>query len=259
MEDKTLYTVKLFLNSVIPLFRIVAAQPAVAPIWQGKSGVVQFSVATEDGLWGTHFVLEDGQLSTYLGVSKQADVRLHFKTVDHFIAFFKNQTKRLPQIKGFSKPALLISTFRTLLKMAGLLAAKTPPQKQEDKQLMTQLMFYLLTSGISQLNKLSHPDIAKWAKTSPDRVYALAVDNCEQAAAYIRVKAGNSKAMRGHYKRSKPFFTMRFVDIDTALAILLQTGDMLALTAQGKLKMEGAPEFGAKLGDYMMLVGDYIQ
>lgn len=143
--------------------------------------------------------------------------------------------------------------------MSSLLSVKEAPEALEDKELLTRLMFYLLTSGISQLNKLKEPSVHEWAKKSPDRVYALTVSGYEDLGAYIRVKAGKSRSARGNYKRSKPFLTMRFADVDSALAILLQTGDLLNLTAEEKLIMEGAPEFGAKLGDFMMLVGSIIQ
>ena len=52
-----------------------------------------------------------------------------------------------------------------------------------------------------------------------------------------------------------PFFTMRFNNLDSALGILMSIDDMLASVREGKLIMEGAPEFGAQIGAYMMLVG----
>ena len=56
-----------------------------------------------------------------------------------------------------------------------------------------------------------------------------------------------------------PFFTMRFNNLDSALGILLSTDDMLDSTKKGKLIMDGAPEFGAQIGEYMILVGSYAQ
>ena len=56
-----------------------------------------------------------------------------------------------------------------------------------------------------------------------------------------------------------PFFTMRFDNFDSALGILMQTADMLESVKEGKLIMDGAPEFGAQLGDFMMQVGAYAQ
>ncbi len=52
---------------------------------------------------------------------------------------------------------------------------------------------------------------------------------------------------------------MRFDSLDSALGILMGTADMLEFTKTGKLIMDGAPEFGAEIGNYMMMVGDYAR
>jgi hypothetical protein len=52
---------------------------------------------------------------------------------------------------------------------------------------------------------------------------------------------------------------MRFDSLDSALGILMGTADMLEFTKASKLIMDGAPEFGAQIGAYMMMVGDYAQ
>ncbi len=261
MDKRARYTAKLFIHAVLPLFRVVAEDTELAAKWQNKNGIVQFEVITEEGPWGIHFVVENGQFKPQIGTvdPTEAAVALSFKSVAHFNAFFRSETKKLPKIKGFSKLGLLIVTMRTLLKMSALLAVTAPPKKQSEQAIVTKMMFYLLTAGISQLNKLGHPDVKKWTESSPNRVYALTVDDWPEVAAYVHIKAGKSRSARGRYTRSKPFFSMRFADLDSALAILLETGDLLALTAEKKLIMEGAPEYGAKFGDFMMLVGEYIK
>jgi hypothetical protein len=97
--------------------------------------------------------------------------------------------------------------------------------------------------------------VAKWAAASPDRVYALAVLGEPELSAYVRVKAGNTKAVRGLYERSKPFFTLAFDSPASALGILLDKDEMLAATAAGRIVMQGAPEYGAMLGEFLLLVG----
>ena len=52
-----------------------------------------------------------------------------------------------------------------------------------------------------------------------------------------------------------PFFTMRFDSLPSALGILLSTDDMLDSTKKGKLIMDGAPEFGAQIGGFMLEIG----
>ena len=80
-----------------------------------------------------------------------------------------------------------------------------------------------------------------------------AVDGEPEVSAYLRVKAGKTKAGRESTKGQCP--KMRF-DSLSALGILMQTDDMLESTRQGKLIMHGAPEFGAQIGEFMMLVGE---
>ena len=53
-----------------------------------------------------------------------------------------------------------------------------------------------------------------------------------------------------------PFFTLRFDSFKSALGTLLGTDDMLESTKSGKLIMDGAPEFGAQLGGFLLMVGD---
>lgn len=261
MEDRDeIYSAKIFFNAVLPLVKEIAARTDLGKGFAGKNGIVQISANTPEGKWATHYVVKDGELETHLGSSEvKPTVELEFKDLASFNGFFKGTSKKLPKIHGLTKLGLLIPTFRVLLKMASLLGATAPPADPETKKLLVLLYFYLLSSGISQLNKAGHPEISNWVKRSPDRVYAWGVDNYPDVAAYLRIKAGNSKAARGAYKRSQPFFTMRFDNLDSALAILLGTGDMVEMIASNQMMMDGAPEFGAQIGDYMLMVGDYAK
>jgi hypothetical protein len=256
MQDDKMYASRLFLYAVLPLMKEIGTEYVY---FKGKTGVVQLSVLLPEGEEGLHFLIEEGEVTTALGLHDCPDVWLRFTTQDHFNAFFLGKTKKMPKITGFSHPLLLLATFRTLLRMSALLSAKTPPADEKTKELVVRLYFLLLSRGISRLNRMEHPQVRPWALSSPDRVYAFRVEGYPDTAAYLRVKAGKTKAARGQYTRSQPFFTMCFADLDSALAILLQTGDFLSLTAQQKLILEGAPEFGAKIGDLMQLVGSYIQ
>ncbi|HAH97429.1 MAG TPA: hypothetical protein DHD79_06170 [Firmicutes bacterium] len=254
-----IYSAKIFFNAVLPLFKEIALSTGLKRSFAGKNGVIQVSAIADDGKWGTHFLLSNGAMTVQLGTHPSPTVDLEFKTLRSFNDFFKGTSKILPKIKGISHLGLLVPTFRTLLKMAALLGAKGAPANPQERILLVRLYFYLLSSGISQLNKCGHPEVSSWAKTSPDRVYAWSVDNYPELAAFIRVKAGKTKSSRGLYQRSKPFFTMRFDTPESALGILLQKDDMLASTTAKKLIMEGAPEFGAQIGNYMMLVGSYAK
>lgn len=261
ISERDKYANRIFINSVLPLIKVIAEErPDIGSKFAGKTGIVQIGAITEDGgLTGMHYEIEDGHFTVKLNTVDNPDVELKFKSIPAMNAFFAGKSKALPKIKGFTKPGLLIATFKSLLFMADMLGATQAPAEQDKKELLVKLYFYLLSSGISQLNKAGHPDVSRWAQRSPDRVYAWKVEGKPELAAYIRVKAGNTKAARGMYKRSMPFFTMCFDCVDSALGTLLQTDDLMEATATGRLVMEGAPEFGAELGDYMMLVGDYAK
>lgn len=252
------YANKIFLNSVLPLLKVLCQEDEkLSKGFMNKTGSIQISAKDPDGKVGTHFIINEGQWQVVKGVMEQPQVELEFKSIPALNDFFSGKSKKLPKISGFKSPALLIQTFKILLRLSALLGSKDIPTNTMDQFILVKLYFYLLSSGISQLNKEGHPSISKWAKKSPDRVYAWSVDGEEGLNAYIRIKAGKSKAVRGIYKRSKPFFTMRFDSVESALGILLQKEDMLDFTAKGKLMMEGAPEYGAQIGEFMMLIGQY--
>ena len=208
-----------------------------------------------------HFVVNSGEWLVHTCLTKDPHIELEFKSVDALNSFFKGKISlgAIPKIKGIKHAGVLVSFVRVLLKMSSLLTAKEAPADPAEQELMVKCFFYLLSSGISQLNKNGHPDVHEWALKSPDRVYAWAVNGYPQISAYIRVKAGKTRAGRGEYKRAMPFFTLRFKDLPSALGILLGTDDMLEAVKKGTLIMDGAPEFGGQIGAYMLTVAGYAQ
>lgn len=255
MDKQERYALTIFLRAVLPLIPEIAARTALKEGFRGKRGVIQISTPTDEGPWATHFVIEDGELATKFTVHEKPDLELAFKNPQTLIAFFKGKMTALPAFKGWYKLGLLIPFMKLMLKMSALLSMEEAPKTEPEKALLTRLYFYLLSRGLSQLNKAGHPELKDWTQPSPDRVYAFKVDGYDDLGAYIRIKAGKSRAAKGLYTRSKPFLTMRFSDVDSALGILMETADLLALTASQQLRMEGAPEYGAKIGELMMLVG----
>ncbi len=267
MASEVVLTNKLFLSAVLPLVKVIANDvPSLAKKFEGMNAVFQVSALDPDaegGKVGTYFEVVDGEWTVKNDqVYENPDVDLEFKTLEAMNSFFKGKIgpATLPKMKGvFKKTKVFMALLMTLLKMSSLLTAKSAPDKEEDKVLMVKCFFYLLSAGISQLNKQGHEAIHDWTSKSPDRVYAWAVDGHPEVSAYLRIKAGKSRSGRGTYKRAMPFFTMRFDTLDSALGILLSTDDMLDSTKKGKLIMDGAPEFGAQIGEYMLTVAAFVQ
>ncbi len=267
MVNETVMTNKIFLSAVLPLVKVIANDvPNLKKKFDGMNAVFQVSALdpnVEGGKVGTYFIVEDGEWTVKNDqVFENPDVDLEFKTLEAMNGFFKGKIgpATLPKMKGmFKNIKVFMALLMTLLKMSSLLTAKQAPAEEEEKALMVKCFFYLLSSGISQLNKQGHKEVHEWTSKSPDRVYAWAVDGHPEVSAYLRVKAGKSRSGRGVYKRAMPFFTMRFDTLDSALGILLSTDDMLESTKRGKLIMDGAPEFGAQIGEYMLTVAAYAQ
>ncbi len=261
IPQEELYSNKIFLNAALPLVKVLATEvPSLAKKFEHAHAVIQVSCLNPEvpeGKSGMHFIVNSGEWIVHTCLTEDPHIELQFKSVEKLNAFFKGKITldAIPKIHGIKKAGTLVSFVMTLLKMASVLGATEAPESEDDQRLLVKCMFYLLTSGISQLNKMGHPEIHDWTLKSPDRVYALAVNDHPEVSAYIRVKAGKTRAGRGEYKRAMPFFTLRFDSFKSALGILLGTDDMLASAKSGKLIMDGAPEFGGQIGGFMLEVG----
>lgn len=258
---EALYSNKIFLNAALPLVKVIANDvPSLKKKFENAHAVIQVSCLdpeVEGGKRGMHFVVNSGEWLVHTCLTEDPHIELEFKSVEALNDFFKGNITLggIPKIRGIKYAGTLVSFVMVLLKMANLLGATEPPKDEETKELLVKCYFYLLSSGISQLNKMGHPEIHDWTSKSPDRVYAFAVDNYPQVSAFIRIKAGKSRAGRGEYKRAMPFFTLRFNNLDSALGILMSIDDMLEATKAGRLVMDGGPEFGAQIGGFMLEIG----
>ncbi|MBQ3519205.1 MAG: hypothetical protein IKJ63_05565 [Clostridia bacterium] len=263
MADREAFlTNKIFLNAALPLLKVIAADvPNINKMFKNVHCVYQVSCLAPEapgGKYAIHFVVNGDEWKIHPKIEPRPMVELEFKSVEALNAFFKGKIgpATLPKMKGVTKhPAAFAAFMAALLKMANLLGLETPPEDEDTKRLLVKCYFYLLSAGISQLNKNGHEEVHEWALKSPDRVYAFAVQGEPTVSAFIRVKAGKSRSGKGEYKRAMPFFTLKFRDLDAALGTLMSIDDMLEATKAGKIIMEGAPEFGAQIGGYMLLVG----
>ncbi|MFA6866112.1 MAG: hypothetical protein WCR54_01180 [Clostridia bacterium] len=260
------YALRIFFFSALPLLKVIATtEPKFKKKFEGKSFVFQISVLSDEfkktGKLSTHFVVENGEWTTHVSETHPSpDIELEFPTVEKFILFFTGKGMPLPKMKGvFKNFGKFVAILLTLLRMAGLLQATEIPTKQEDQNLLVKLYFYLLSNGISQLNKTGHEEATQFTEVSPDRTYAFAVTGHDDLQSWLRVCRGKSVAGHGEYKRCKPFLTMRFDNTEHALGILMSKADMIDYMKKSYLRIEGAPEFGGALGNLMMTVGYYAQ
>jgi hypothetical protein len=261
LTENDSYAIRIFLNAVLPNLKTIASDvPEITEKWKGKNATCQISAKTDDGKVGTHFLIEDGNWTVKTGLSeKKPDVELEFSSIPHLNGYFQGKTKKLPKIIGFSHPGKLLAFMKTLMKMAALLGMTKLPEDSATKILLVKMYFYLLPAGISQLNKAGYKKIKEWSTEQPERAFSFEVIGLPQVSTYLKVKAGNTRVGRGEYVRSIPFFTMRFKSTDDALKILLGIDDMIQAQVEQRLILDGAPEVGLDVGNFLFTVGAFAK
>ncbi len=259
-NDAVKYSTEVFLKGALPLMKyIVADDPSLNAKFKGVNAVYQVSGKDGNEKKAVHFIVTDGVWEVVQGCyDGKIDGELAFSNCEKLVAFMKGDMTKLPAFK-IGNLGKFIKFMLVLLKMSSLLTAKEAPKDEATQVLTVKCYFYLLSVGISVLNKMGEPMISKWVAQSPDRVYQLEVVGHPEITAHMRFNKGNSKAAKGACTRCNPFFTMRFASPVDALAILLGTGDMFSMTASGQLKLIGGPEFGVQLGDLLFKIADYAQ
>ena len=194
--------------------------------------------------------MADGELQVTQGLHDKPDLRLTFRRLADLNAFFAGALKA-PAISGIFGIPLLLRLLPFLLKLK-LLMPDAMPKKPAEKALKVKLLLFMVTNALSQLNKGGDPQFAKIVKISPDRIFQWTVK--DGPAAYLRMKAGNTKAGRGTYTRRQPFVHMMFPDIESAFDVLTQKVSTVDAVRYGKLKMEGSMEYGKEIGLHMQRV-----
>ena len=132
------------------------------------------------------------------------------------------------------------------------------PLKQHMK---VKMSLYMITTALSTLNKLGDSGMKEWTSKQPDRIYQFTVEPYDEEkgiAAYLRVKAGKTKAGRGIYTRRRPFVHFRFNGVDGALKVLLKEVEFVEAVAKNCVSIDGSPEYAAQLNDHMTVLQGMI-
>jgi hypothetical protein len=239
-SDKELLTARIVFRAVFPIIKVmIADDPKRAKQFEGLTGIVQFTARDEAGPVGAHLKWTDGEFEVVQEIAENPDITFSFSSVAKMVGFFAGK----PMVKVFG-----------LLWGLKILMPESKPKTPELAKLKVKLTLYMVSTGLSQLNKGGDPDMVKWTSKQPDRIYQWSVEG-EDIACYLRIKAGKSKAGRGRYTRKKPFVHMIFSSIDGALPILTNQIDIVQAMKQGLVSNEGSPEYGAKIGDFMLKIG----
>jgi hypothetical protein len=253
--EKELMAARIFLRAVLPVIKVLVEEhPKIRDKFADVSARVQFTAKDPGGDIGAALVFDRGAFQVEQGLGEKADITFSFGSVAAMNAMFAGKPA-LPRIKGMLRVGLLIKVL-TLLLALKILMPNSRPTDPEKKRLKVKMTFYMITTALSQYNKGGHPDMVKWTRPQPERIYQITVD--DDIAAYLRVKAGKTKAGRGRYAKRRPFVHMKFNGVDGAMPVVLNDVDMVTAIKEGMLSVDGPPEYGRDIGDFMMQIQELI-
>ena len=246
--DKELLANRIFTHAVFPVIKVLLQDNEK---FKKSFANVKARVAFVAEDRGAVLCFDNGEYSLDYENLKDADITFKFSSIKKMNDFLRGKSV-LPSIKGFTKISLLIKVFSLLLALK-IMMPNVRPKEENKKYLKVKMAFYMATTALSQMNKFGDPEMKEWVSKQPDRVYQIVVEGTD-IAAYLRVKAGKSKAGRGKYTRRRPFVTMRFNGLDGAIAVLLRDAEFVQAVEKGYVSIEGAPEYAAQLNNFMMRI-----
>lgn len=254
MDTKTFERIsaRLFFNAVFPVMKVILADDEkMKKKFQDVCANVQIAAKDEDEAIGAYLVFDKGDFKIVNGICENPDITLSFDSLKAMNDMFRGGNN-LPSIKGFNKLGLLIKVLSLLMAIKLIMPdSKTPTV--EKKKLKVKMTLYMITTAVSQYNKAGVKEMAEWTQKQPDRIYQFSVNDSD-IAAYIRIKAGKSKAGRGVYQRRSPFVHFDFKSVDGALQVLGGKVEFVEGVEKGYVNVIGAPEYSAKLNDFMSTI-----
>jgi hypothetical protein len=250
--ERELLAARIFFRAAFPVIKVILEEdPGTKKAFTKVQANVQFKAKKNGETIGAFLVFNKGDFSVQQGFCEKPDITLSFGTVKKMNAMLAGKNV-VPGIKGLSKPILLAKVLKLLLKLK-LMLPTARPSDPEKKRLKVKLVMYMITTALSQYNKGGDPEMVKWTKSQPDRIYQLSCEP-EGIAAYVRVKAGNTKAGRGLYTRRRPFVHMKFHGVDGALKVMLRDAELVEAVEKGYISLDGSPEYAAMLNDFMQRI-----
>jgi hypothetical protein len=246
---------RLFLRAALPLTKVVREDDKLMYTFtKNMKAVVQFMVKGTDV--GAALVFADDKLEVFQGIHEKPTASFVFKDLATMNDFFAGKPA-IPLLLD-SKLLRLDVVLRTvpLLLSLKMLMPDADPKDPKKRALKVKLLLYMVTVALSQLNKSGDPDMKKMTEKSPDRVYQWVVEG--GPSAFVRMKAGKTKAGKGVYKRRRPFVLMKFPDMEGAYQVLTSKAALVDAVKLGYVVTEGAMEYSKEIGLHMQRIEELM-
>ncbi len=254
-------TNRIVRHAVLPVVKVMLQDdPKMASKFEGVSGIVQFVAESDNGPAGAYLKFDNGELEVVQEIADNPDVVFHFSSMKKMNDMFRGKPVLPsfgPLLKGmFGNAGLLFKTFAVLLGLK-ILMPTAKPKTEQQAYLKVKMTLYMVSTALSQMNKAGDPEMSAWTAKQPERIYQWSVDG-EDIACHLKIKAGKTKAGRGSYARRAPFVHMRFSSVENALPVLANEVDTVTAIGKGLVTNDGSPEYGGRIGDFMMRIANLL-
>jgi len=254
--DHDLLVARICLRAILPVVKVLLEDdPKTARKFFNTHAIVQFIANDEKGPVGAYLQFIEGGVEVVQEIAEHPDLTFRFSSIAKMNAMFAGKPV-LPSIRGWTRLGLLWNMLGLLMGLK-LLMPNRKPRTNEEARLKVKMTLYMATTALSQLNKAGYPEMAKWTSKQPERIYQWSVDG-DDIACYLKVKAGNTKAGRGLYTRRQPFVHTRFRSVQDALLLLSNQIDTVEAMRQGLVAVEGSPEYGGQISDFMLQIAKMV-
>ncbi len=256
-SEQDIMTAKLFFRAAFPVMKVpLNNDPKMKKLFESERAKIQFSANNNGaGKLGCYLTFDNGEFEATEGFCENPDITMHFSSVQKMNTMLTGGTA-LPKIKGFRHFKLLLKFLKLMMSLKLMMPTARP--KDELKQyLKVKMSLYMITTALSAFNKLGDSRMKEWTSKQPDRVYQFTVEPYDEEngiAAYLRVKAGKTKAGRGVYKRRRPFVHFRFNGVDGAMKVLLKEVEFVEAVEKNCVSIDGSPEYASQLNDLMAVL-----
>lgn len=255
-SEQDIMTARLFFRAAFPVMKVpLNDDPKIKKLFANEKAKVQFSAGSGADKIGCYLTFDNGNFSATEGLCENPEITLHFSTVQKLNTMLAGGTA-LPKIKGLKHVRLLIKVLQLLMSLK-LMMPNARPKDPQKQYLKVKMSLYMITTALSAFNKLGDSRMKEWTGKQPDRIYQFTVEPYDEEkgiAAYLRVKAGKTKAGRGVYTRRRPFVHFRFNKVEGALKVLLKEVEFVQAVEKNCVSIDGSPEYAASLNDMMAVL-----
>ena len=258
--DAELLTARIVFRAVLPVIKVLLEDdPKIKAKFDNVNGTVLIAADDEKEDVAAYLEFKDGAFEVVPGRVDNPDITLAFSSVGKMNDMFAGKPvlpKSGPMLANLRRPGLFAKVMGLLITMK-MLQPDAQPRDEHQARLKIKMTLYMITTALSQLNKAGDPEMVKWTTKQPERIYQWSCEP-EGIAAYLKIKAGKSKAGRGYYTRRKPFVHMKFHGADGALPVLSNSVDFVEAISKGMITVDGPPEYAAGIGNFMVRIASML-